>query len=212
MRSKRHRDANRFEPEAHLVLADGSERVVALAEGVTSVGRDPRSSVVIDDPTVSATHLMLHRMGGQIKVCDESTYGTRVQGAKLIADQPIKVHDGEAITFGGEEQDRYRLVVHDPLERPPTEPPQHVAKRVRLQEPLRRTAAALVRQYTERVTVAPRAASVEEMADHLEVHPATIRRSLADLEQMLKIDPDLRGAKRLQALAEEILATDAHRS
>ncbi|HYP56596.1 MAG TPA: FHA domain-containing protein [Solirubrobacterales bacterium] len=217
MRSER--AADRFEsgaveptPTVNLILPDGSTCSIPLEERITSFGRHPHSTVVIDDPTVSSTHLTLERVGGQIKVRDESSYGTRLQGALLVSERSIKVHHGQSITFGGDDQGRYQLVVRDPSEHVPTEPPRHRPDRIRLPAPLQRIAEALVYQYVERVGPAPRAASVEEIAERLEVHPATIRRGLHDLESILKIDADLRGPKRQQALAERILLTDAHRS
>jgi hypothetical protein len=199
-----------YVPEVQFVEPDGTTRVVVLEEGPTSIGRHPGNTVVVDDPTISSTHLVLHRQGAQIRVCDESTYGTRVQGARLIPEQPIKVHDGQTITFGGDDQGRYRLIVRDPLERPPTEPPRDAVKKVQLPAQLRVVAEALVHQYVERVSAAPHPASVEEMADRLDVHEATVRRRLTDLETSLKTDSTLHGSRRLAALAERILATDAH--
>lgn len=198
-------------PAVRLVMPDGSESSVGLVEGSTSIGRHQGNSVTIDDPTVSATHLTLIRAGVQIKVCDESSYGTRLQGALLVPAQPIRVHHNQSITFGGNDQGRYLLAVDDPSELPPTQAPRHAPSRVRLAPQHRRIAEALVHEYLERVSAAPHAATVEEMAERLEVHPSTIRRGLGDLGKMLKIDCDLNGSARLHALADRILATDAHR-
>lgn len=199
------------EPRARLLLPDGSEQEISLLEESTSIGRHPGNSVTVDDPTVSATHLTLLRVGSQVKVCDESSYGTRLQGALLIKEQPIRVHHGQSITFGGDDQGRYAVKIDDPSELSPTQAPKLAPKRVRLSAQHRRIAEALVHEYLERVSNAPHAASVEEMAERLEVHPSTIRRGLAEIEEILDIDRDLRGSQRLHALADSILTTDAHR-
>lgn len=198
-------------PAIRVSMPDGSEQSIPLGEGSTTIGRHPDNTLRIDDPTVSATHLTLVRIGAQIKVCDDSRYGTRLQGALLIREQPIRVHHGQSITFGGDDQGRYRLTLDDPSELPPTQPPKHAHRRVKLAAQHRRLAEALVHEYLERVSVAPHPASVEEMAERLEVHPSTIRRGLGELEGILRVDADLRGPARLHALADRILASDAHR-
>jgi len=195
-----------------LVLPDGSEQSIGLMKGSISIGRHPDNSVMIDDPTVSRTHLTLARVGVQIKVCDESRYGTRLQGALLVPQQQIRVHHGQSITFGGDDQSRYRLAVEDPSELPPTQAPRHTPGRVKLSAHHRRIAEALVHEYLERISSTPRAATIEEMAERLEVHPTTIRRGLDEIEALLKVDTELRGAARLHTLAERILASDAHRA
>jgi DNA-binding transcriptional ArsR family regulator len=195
-----------------LTMPDGSDQLIPLDDEVTSIGRHPTNSVTVEDPSVSRTHLTIARAGAQIKVCDESTYGTRLQGALLVPQQPIRVHHSQFVTFGGDDQSRYRITVEDPSELPPTQAPKHNPGRIRLSAQHRRIAEALVHQYLERRSAAPRAATVDEMAERLEVHPSTIRRGLTELESLLKLDTDLRGPNRLHALADRILTSDAHRA
>jgi hypothetical protein len=195
-----------------LVSPNGPEQSIALMEGSTSIGRHPDNSVTIDDPSVSRTHLTLVRAGAQIKVSDESRYGTRLQGALLVPQRQIRVHHGQSITFGGDDQSRYRLAVEDPSELPPTQAPKHIPGRVKLSAHHRRIAEALVHEYLERVSPAPRPATYAEMAKRLEVHPTTIRRGMDEIEALLKVNTDLRGAARLHLLAERILTSDAHRA
>lgn len=205
-------DTRERQVAVRLVMPDGSEESISLIEGSTSIGRHPDNSVTIDDPTVSRTHLTLVRVGAQIKVCDESRYGTRLQGALLVPQHPIRVHHGQSITFGGDDQGLYRLAIEDPSELPPTQAPKHTPGRVKLSAQHRRIAEALVHEYLERVSAAPRAATIEEMAERLEVHPTTIRRGLGEIEALLKVETELRGAARLHVLAERILTSDAHRA
>ena len=85
---------------AWLVLNhDGSDLVAHKLLGeVITIGRVPLNHVVIDNPTVSAQHALLARLGDSYRLKDlHSTNGTQVNGVP-IAD--AELNDGDKIRFG----------------------------------------------------------------------------------------------------------------
>src|SRR5947207_137356 len=78
---------------------DGTDLVVHKLLGeVITIGRVPLNHVVIDNPTVSAQHAILARLGDSYRVKDlHSTNGTQVNGVS-ITDAELK--DGDKIQFG----------------------------------------------------------------------------------------------------------------
>jgi pSer/pThr/pTyr-binding forkhead associated (FHA) protein len=85
---------------ARLILNCGGVDLVAheLVADVITVGRASLNHVVIDDPTVSAQHAMLMRLGRSYQLRDlRSTNGTQVNGV-LITEAELK--DGDKIRFG----------------------------------------------------------------------------------------------------------------
>src|SRR6266550_2221216 len=78
---------------------DGTDLVVHKLLGeVITIGRVPLNHVVIDNPTVSAQHAILARLGDSYRLKDlHSTNGTQVNGVS-ITDAELK--DGDKIRFG----------------------------------------------------------------------------------------------------------------
>jgi pSer/pThr/pTyr-binding forkhead associated (FHA) protein len=78
---------------------DGTDLVVHKLRGeVITIGRVPLNHVVIDNPTVSAQHAILARLGDSYRLKDlHSTNGTQVNGVS-ITDAELK--HGDKIRFG----------------------------------------------------------------------------------------------------------------
>ena len=74
---------------------DGSERRVLLLEGDRlTLGSAPDNDVIVDDPSVSRVHTMLHRLNGRWFVEDcGSRNGTAVNGRRLTSMQPLQAAD-----------------------------------------------------------------------------------------------------------------------
>lgn len=67
------------------------------------IGRDPRRDFVIPHSTVSKRHacLFIDEVDGAYKIVDSgSTNGTHLRGRELKAGEPVRIFDGDAITFG----------------------------------------------------------------------------------------------------------------
>ena len=89
-----------------LVVERGPQtgRTYPLAEGATQVGRDLRSSILLDDITVSRRHCRLMVDGNKVTVEDEgSTNGTYVNGVRM---EVSPLHPGDRLMVG-----RFHLVV-----------------------------------------------------------------------------------------------------
>jgi len=85
---------------AWLVLNhDGTDLLAhKLCGEVITIGRVPLNQVVIDNPTISAQHALLARLGDSYWLEDlHSTNGTQVNGVS-ITDAELK--DGDKIRFG----------------------------------------------------------------------------------------------------------------
>jgi pSer/pThr/pTyr-binding forkhead associated (FHA) protein len=78
---------------------DGTDLVVhKLLGDVITIGRVPLNHVVIDNPTVSAQHAILARLGDSYRLKDlGSTNGTQINGV-CITD--AELNDGDKIRFG----------------------------------------------------------------------------------------------------------------
>ena len=88
---------------------DGSERRVLVLDGEKlTVGSAPDNDVVIDDPSVSRVHAIVHQLNGRWFVEDcGSRNGTAVNGRRLTSMQPLRPADevllGRArLQFGGQ--------------------------------------------------------------------------------------------------------------
>jgi DNA-binding winged helix-turn-helix (wHTH) protein len=79
------------------VLRVGTRRII-LDQGDSSVGRDPRCDVVINDVSISRKHAVITVRAGTALVADESKNGTRVGGRRVKAPTPLA--SGDVITFG----------------------------------------------------------------------------------------------------------------
>jgi pSer/pThr/pTyr-binding forkhead associated (FHA) protein len=85
---------------ARLILNCGGVDLIAheLAADVITVGRASLNHVVIDDPTVSAQHAMLMRLGHSYRLRDlRSTNGTQINGVPITE---AELKDGDKILFG----------------------------------------------------------------------------------------------------------------
>ena len=78
---------------------DGADLLVDKLLGeVITIGRVPLNHVVIDNPTVSAQHAILARLGDSYRLKDlGSTNGTQINGV-CITD--AELNDGDKIRFG----------------------------------------------------------------------------------------------------------------
>ena len=99
--------ADRTEDTPHgivdLVVTGGPEagRRSPLVPGRHVVGRGEDSDVVIADPSISRTHLVLEIRGGRVSVTDRgSQNGTAVEGVALLPDVPRELRDGEQVELG----------------------------------------------------------------------------------------------------------------
>lgn len=82
----------------------------ALA-AVTSVGRDLDNLIVLQDPTVSGRHAVIHHRDGAWWAEDlGSTNGTRLNGKAALPLQPALLRSGDLLQFGSV---RLRLVSPD---------------------------------------------------------------------------------------------------
>ena len=69
-----------------------------LAEDVISLGRSPENLIQLDDPSVSARHAQLERVGNDYRLKDlGSTNGTRVNGEAVTS---ATLRSGDRIRFG----------------------------------------------------------------------------------------------------------------
>ena len=85
---------------ARLILnCDGVDLVAHdLVADVITVGRASLNHVVIDDPTVSAQHAILMRLGHSYRLRDlRSTNGTQINGVPITE---ADLMDGDKIRFG----------------------------------------------------------------------------------------------------------------
>ena len=85
---------------ARLILnCDGVDLVAHdLVADVITVGRASLNHVVIDDPTVSAQHAILLRLGHSYRLRDlRSTNGTQINGVPITE---ADLMDGDKIRFG----------------------------------------------------------------------------------------------------------------
>jgi pSer/pThr/pTyr-binding forkhead associated (FHA) protein len=69
-----------------------------LVGDVITIGRAPLNHIVIDNPSVSAQHAILARVGGSYRLKDlRSTNGTQINGVSIT---DAKLNDGDKIRFG----------------------------------------------------------------------------------------------------------------
>lgn len=81
-----------------MILRIGHRRY-ALAYGVNTIGRDPESAVVLNDPSVSRAHAIVTIRDAQAQVEDlKSKNGTSVQNVPISG--PTVLADGDEVEFG----------------------------------------------------------------------------------------------------------------
>lgn len=82
---------------AGALVTPSGERI-GLSEGVTTVGRLPECSLVLNDPNVSRHHAEIRPQGTGFVVVDlRSTNGTRVNGVRITE---RVLQDGDEVAFG----------------------------------------------------------------------------------------------------------------
>jgi len=79
-------------------LRVGHRRYV-LAPGVTTIGRDPESTICINDSSISRAHARITITDGQAQVEDlKSKNGVAIQNQPITG--PVVLTDGDEIEFG----------------------------------------------------------------------------------------------------------------
>lgn len=86
-------------PTRHLVITEGdTQRVVALTQPVTQVGRGFGATLQLEDPGVSRRHAIIVQRAGETRILDDrSANGTWVNGQRVV-DAPLR--DGDVIVLG----------------------------------------------------------------------------------------------------------------
>lgn len=75
-----------------------------LGDGTTSLGRDPRNDVFLDDVTVSRRHAEIRRRSSHVAIRDVGSFnGTYLNGARIETDAVLS--DGDDLRIG-----RFRVV------------------------------------------------------------------------------------------------------
>jgi len=91
-------------PSAYMIVVNGGipGTMVLLDEGGTTLGRSAESSFPLDDITVSRRHaLATIDADGGVSITDEgSSNGTFINGAKIPANRPMRLQDGDRIQLG----------------------------------------------------------------------------------------------------------------
>jgi pSer/pThr/pTyr-binding forkhead associated (FHA) protein len=87
------------------------DRVVALHEGVTRIGRSLTADLELEDMTVSRRHALIVRGEGKTVLLDDgSRNGVRLNGVRI--DGPYDLKDGDMIALG-RTQLRYAAAVRE---------------------------------------------------------------------------------------------------
>ncbi|PKF51068.1 type VI secretion system-associated FHA domain protein [Enterovibrio nigricans] len=75
---------------------------VELPEDGGSIGRNPGSTVALIDHNrfISGSHCLVHVYGDLHYISDVSTNGTMLNGARILKNQPISLHDGDMLVLG----------------------------------------------------------------------------------------------------------------
>jgi hypothetical protein len=94
---------------AHLVVTAAGRQIPVLRavvyplapEPLLAVGRTSKSSLVIDQPTVSRSHADIVHQSGGFEVVDKGSYnGTMVNDRVLEPNEKVQLHDGDVVVFG----------------------------------------------------------------------------------------------------------------
>src|SRR3954469_3944254 len=86
------------------------DRVIALHEGVTRIGRSLTADVELEDMTVSRRHALIVRGEGKAVLLDDgSRNGVRLNGVRVTR---AELHDGDTIRLG-RTQLRYAAAVRE---------------------------------------------------------------------------------------------------
>ena len=118
------------EQQFHLTVSKGPElgRVIELTSVTMTIGRDPLSEIMINDPEVSRRHarLVATQSGYQIQDLG-STNGTFVDGVRL-GGEPVDLQPGQVITIGAGVALTYQAptIVDEPASPMPGEEPEEL--------------------------------------------------------------------------------------
>ena len=81
-------------PPAYELVREGGTTAVPIGDGMVGIGRDPRNTLVVDHPRVSAFHARIWSDGQRVWVADAgSTHGTRVGDAPVLRATPLAAGD-----------------------------------------------------------------------------------------------------------------------
>lgn len=180
----------------------GRDEVIRLTEHTYFVGSDPASSqIVLDDPTVSAMHAALDRIGSTWLVRDTgSRNGTHVGSVRVTGQHRLR--DGDEIRVG---RCRLRFLDSDSARRPRTEalaaPPDNLTRAER------RVLVELCRPLMSHNVFQP-PASVREIADRLCVGKNAVQAHLVNLYDKFELFEGEGGNRRV-ALANEAIQRGA---
>jgi pSer/pThr/pTyr-binding forkhead associated (FHA) protein len=185
--------------EARIWLTGGREpRSFPLAEGTTTIGRDPKATIALDDEAVSWHHLEIESRGGVLIATDlDSRNGTALNGERL--ERPRRLRDGDTLIVGSQ-----RLEVSIPAAGAGGETVAAAAPSVPLSEEERATAAALVAPYRGAGAFAGRPATRAELAEALHVSERTAQRRLDALAAKLGVPGDA-GRERPRLIAARVI-------
>jgi predicted nucleic acid-binding Zn-ribbon protein len=94
------------EPGSYLAMVvDGVEKVIALEEGWSRIGRSDAADIQLDDPTVSRRHaVVVHTPEGELRVLDDRSLNGITVNRRRVEWSPLA--DGDVLEVG-----RYRLHV-----------------------------------------------------------------------------------------------------
>jgi hypothetical protein len=87
-------------PGHYLALqdADGEVLLIAIADGITHIGRAATADLRFEDPRVSRRHAILVRYGTHVRMLDDrSSEGTFVNGARVVA---TDLSEGDVVRLG----------------------------------------------------------------------------------------------------------------
>lgn len=182
--------------------ADGSQRLLPLAGGRLTVGREPGNDLALAwDAEASRLHAILERLGGSWTVVDDDlsrngTYvnGNRVRGRRRLSDRDL-------LRFGSTE-----AMYRNPAGEADATPPLSRAAAAEITNAQRRVLVALCRPLLavdEEVGVPP---SNREIAAELTVSVEAVRTHLKTLFRLFEV-PDLPQNQKRAELARRGLAS-----
>jgi pSer/pThr/pTyr-binding forkhead associated (FHA) protein len=94
---------------AQLVITSAGRQIPVLraavyplgSQPVLAVGRTSKSSLIIDQPTVSRSHADIVHEGEKFEVVDKGSYnGTMINDRVLEPNEKVPLRDGDVIVFG----------------------------------------------------------------------------------------------------------------
>lgn len=167
-------------PSVEFWSTRGRERVFNLEDSSYMIGSDPASTIVLDDPTVSALHAALDRVGSKWLIRDLGARNrTKLNGDELTFQHQLR--DGDEISIG-----RARLVYHETISTPrPVTERLHAAP-TNITNGERKVLIELCRPLLSHTTFHT-PASVREIAARLNVGKGAIQAHLVSLYDKFEI-------------------------